>query len=295
MLKNASQKPDRKIPVTEAGALLPFLLGNLKKASRNNVKSLLTHRQVFVDDVCVTHHDHNLLPGQTVLIKHHIIRSWSDKKMPDIVFEDRDMMVINKPAGLLSIACGTEKERTAYHMLTDCVRENNPNNRVFIVHRLDRDTSGLMLFAKNEKMKRALQENWADILLNRGYTAVVEGCPAASKGTVTSWLKETKTHLMYSSGIKGDGQQAVTHYSVVKSSGKYSILDIRIETGRKNQIRVHMKDIGHSIVGDRQYGTAKSSQKRLFLHAHLLEFRHPETGAVLRFETGIPNAFMRIF
>ena len=202
-----------------------------------------------------------------------------------MLFENDFCMVFNKPSGL-SVQGGE-----GVKVSLDSILSEQYTPRPLLVHRLDRDTSGLMLFAKNENTKRALQDNWADILLSRGYTAVVEGCPAARRGTVTSWLKETKTHLMYSSGIKGDGQQAVTNYRVVESSGGFSILDIRIETGRKNQIRVHMKDIGHSIVGDRQYGTAKRTQNRLFLHAHLLEFKHPETGVVLRFETEIPKQF----
>lgn len=294
MKKNSIQKTDKKISITEPEELLPFLLGNLKKESRNNVKSLLRHKEVFVDGICVTRHDYKLNPGQRVIIKYSIIRDNGGKKALDIIYEDQDIIVINKPAGLLSISSEKEKEHTAYRMLMDYVREDDPGSRIFIVHRLDRDTSGLLLFAKNEQTKFALQDNWADILLNRGYTAVVEGCPKERNGTVKSWLRETKTHLMYSSHTKDDGQEAITNYRVVKSSGKYSVLDIRIETGRKNQIRVHMKDIGHCIVGDRQYGSGKSTQKRLFLHAHLLELKHPVSGNVLRFETEIPKQFISI-
>ena len=302
MLHHKNQKPDQEFAVTDTCRLLPFLLRNLKKCSRNNVKSLLVHKQVFVDGSCVTHHDYSLHPGQKVLIKHSMIRDSGSKNSLDIIFEDQDIIVINKQAGLLSISSEKEKKHTAYHMLMDHVRESDPGNHIFIVHRLDRDTSGLMLFAKNQKMKLALQENWTELLLSRGYMAVVEGRPSSSEGSVISWLKETKTHLMYSSHTKGDGQQAITNYKVIKSSGKVSILDIRIETGRKNQIRVHMKDIGHPVAGDKKYGAATNPFRgkgclsgRLGLHASVLIIKHPTTGKEMKFESCVPKNFNKVF
>lgn len=284
-------KPDVILIVKEQSGLLDFLLRSLPRQSRNNVKSLLKYKEVYVDGVSVTRHDYALQIGQRVEIKKPYVRDDGHKKPLDIVYEDKDIIVINKPAGLLTIATEKENERTAYHMLMEYVKCGNQNNRIFIVHRLDRDTSGLLVFAKNEQFKLLLQENWADIVTERGYVAVVEGVLKDKERTITSWLKETKTHLMYSSGVTGDGLCAITRYEVIKSSSAYSLLSISLETGRKNQIRVHMKDIGHPIAGDKKYGAAGNPLKRLCLHANLLEFNHPVTKELMRFETKVPKQF----
>ena len=283
---------DIRLPVTQASAILDFLLLSLKKQSRNNVKSLLTHRQVSMDGLVVTRHDYPLQPGRLV----HINLSVSREPMPDgvhldFIYEDGDLIAINKPSGLLTIATDKEKNLTAYHNVTDYVRRSDPKARVFSVHRLDRDTSGVILFAKNELIKLALQDNWNELVSERGYLAVVEGVPAEQSGRIRTWLKETKTLMVYSSSVPGDGQEAITRYEVLSSGGGYSLLAIQLETGRKNQIRVHLKELGHPIVGDKKYGAKTNPEKRLMLHANRLVLSHPFTGETLSFEADAPKSF----
>ncbi|KUG05319.1 ribosomal large subunit pseudouridine synthase d [hydrocarbon metagenome] len=288
---------DRKsrLAVSEPAELMKFLMDQMPGKTRNNIKSLLTHRQILVDDEVVTQYNHLLQPGQEVLVNWSLVRDDKRNKDLKIIYEDAHIIVVDKPAGLLSMASDKEKVYTAYHQLTDYVRKDNPDHRIFIVHRLDRDTSGVMLFAKNEWTKHSLQEAWKEILVDRAYIAVVEGRVREDEGTIKSWLKETKTMLMYSSSTPGDGQEAVTHYRVLKKTSKYSLLEIRLETGRKNQIRVHMQDMGHSILGDKKYGSTTNPIGRLGLHAHILAFHHPASGELMRFETEVPKKFARLF
>lgn len=291
----AGQNKQTRLPVTEPAELMNFLREKMPEKGRNNIKSLLTHRQVLVDEQVVTQYNHPLQMGQEVVINWSLLRAKEHKKGLKIIHEDPAIIVIDKPYGLLSMASDKEKERTAYHQLTDYVRNNNPEDRIFIVHRLDRDTSGVMVFAKNEEAKHAMQDTWKDIVVDRAYVAVVEGRVKQREGTIKSWLKETRTRLMYSSYTKGDGQEAVTDYKVLQSSSKYSLLEIRLKTGRKNQIRVHMQEIGHSIIGDKKYGAQTNPIGRLGLHAHILAFYHPVSGELMRFETEIPLKFTRLF
>lgn len=291
--KAAGKKPDEWI-VTEPAELLEFLLQKQAKLSRNKIKSLLLYRQVFVDGKAVAQYNHPLRAGQKITVSHAGKPPVEAPPMLDILYEDDEILVINKPAGMLSISTDKEKERTAYHLLTDYVRAAHPKNRIFAVHRLDKDTSGVLMAAKNEEMKHALQDNWAELVSVRGYAALVEGKLSEKSGRVRSWLRETKTHLMYSSYKTGDGLEAITDYQVLKEGAEYSLLDIRLETGRKNQIRVHMKDLGHPVAGDKKYGAQTNPLKRLALHAYILEIRHPFTQEILRFETPIPKSFSAI-
>ena len=194
-----------------------------------------------------------------------------------IIFEDAHLIVIEKRAGLLSIATETEREKTAYSLLSEHVKRAHSRNRIFVIHRLDRETSGLMMFAKNQEVQAALQGDWAESVLERTYVAVVEGQPTKPQGTVTSWLKENKSLQMISSPTPNNGQKAVTHYRLLQGGSKYSLMELTLETGRKNQIRVHMQDLGHSVVGDKKYGAANNPIRRLALHAQVLAFRHPVT------------------
>lgn len=292
-MDNKSGKPitGTELVVTERSGLLDFLLLKLTHRSRNNIKSMLTHGEVLVDGRIVTQYDHILNEGQTVRIVRSVSREQKQKDGLQILYEDHDLIAVNKPAGLLSIATDNEKEMTAYRLVTDYVRKNNPKGRIFAVHRLDRDTSGVLIFAKNEKIKLALQDNWGSLVSQRGYMAIVEGQLKEKSGRIRSWLKETKTLLMYSSRKAGDGLEAITDYQVLSETPDYSLLNIQLETGRKNQIRVHMKDLGHSVVGDSKYGAKTNPLKRLGLHAYKLEFRHPLTNRVMCFETEIPKNF----
>ncbi len=281
--------------VTEPGTLLPFLLAKMPEKGRNKIKGLLTHRQVLVEGENVTRHDHPLQVGQQVTIQSADTAKRNEMYGVRILFEDAHIIVIDKPPGLLSIASDKESERTAYRLLMDHVRDMNKQSRIFIVHRLDRDTSGVMMFAKSEEIKEALQNNWRETVLERLYIAVVEGNVLPETGTITTWLKETNTRTMYVSNRPGDGLKSTTHYKVLQANQVYSLLEVKLDTGRKNQIRVHMQSIGHSVVGDKRYGSKTDPLHRLGLHARVLSFRHPVTGEILRYDTGIPASFRSLF
>jgi 23S rRNA pseudouridine1911/1915/1917 synthase len=281
--------------VAKPDLLMNFLQHHLPDKSRTTIKSILTHRQVSVDHKIVTQHNYNLLPGQLVII------SWG--RAPEeihypgmsILFEDEYIIVIEKAAGLLSIASDKEAEKTAYSMLSHHVKKVDPRNKIFVVHRLDRETSGVMLFAKNQEIQFLLQEEWKKTIMERIYLAVAEGSFDKDHGTITSWLRESKALIVYSSQDPEKGQKAITHYKVLKHKDNFTLLEVNLETGRKNQIRVHLKDIGHSIAGDKKYGATTNPMKRLGLHAQILSFRHPRTGMVVRFETPIPPKFLKLF
>lgn len=212
----------------------------------------------------------------------------------DIVYEDKDIIVINKKPHLLTISTENEKEKTLFHQVMLYLKKKNKNNKVFIVHRLDKDTSGLIVFAKNENIKRKLQNNWENS--KRGYIAVVNGILEKDKGTIKSYLMETKTLLVYSTNDSKNGKLAITSYEKIKENNLYTMLKIDIKTGRKNQIRVHLNDIGNSIVGDKKYGSIKRDPlRRLCLHANYLEFVHPVTNKKIVFETKIPKTFEDLF
>ena len=212
----------------------------------------------------------------------------------DIIYEDKEIIVVNKPSKLLTISTDNEKERTLFHKVITYQKQKNKNNKIFIVHRLDRDTSGIVLFAKSEDLKRKFQDNWDNLVKVREYVAIVEGKPTKDKGTVRSWLKETKTLLVYSSARMGDGKEAITHYRRVTGNKQFTMLDILIDTGRKNQIRVHMSDLGCPIVGDKKYNSKTNPIRRMGLHANKLVILHPVTGKEMTFECDIPNSFIKI-
>ena len=219
----------------------------------------------------------------------------------DILYEDDCIIVADKPSGLLTMSTGKEGEITAYSILTDYVRSarggrnTRDKGRIFIVHRLDRDTSGVIVFAKDEQTKHALQDDWNETILERKYIAAVEGTLEYDEGTVASYLKDNpKSMKVSSSWTDTGGKYSVTHFKVLRSSGQYSLVEFELETGRKNQIRVHASVIGNPVAGDRKYGSASNPLHRLCLHASTLVFHHPRTGQLLRFDTGIPKDFMRL-
>lgn len=223
------------------------------------------------------------------------IKNAEVRKRPEItiIFEDADLIVVNKPSGLLTMATDRGDEVTAYSILMDHVRRNDPRARIFIVHRLDRDTSGLLIFAKNEETKRALQDYWDEAVSERIYVAVTEGTPSPAEGTVVSWLKDNpKSFKVSSCPFDNGGKKAVTHYRVLKSNTRYALVEFELETGRKNQIRVHAAVLGHPVAGDRKYGAQSSPAGRLALHARSIKFKHPWSGEILSFNTGIPAKFL---
>ncbi|GGB50792.1 pseudouridine synthase [Lentibacillus populi] len=278
--------------VEDPTELLPFLLKVMANRSRNSVKSILSRGQVTVNNHIETKYNYRLQPGQTVtILKNKAAVKESTFIGMSILYEDGDIIVVKKDAGLLSIATKKEKKKTVYHQLMDYVRRENSQRRIYVVHRLDKETSGVMMFAKNEQVKQALQHAWKENVKERTYVALVEGKLTKDKGTIASRLKESRTHLMYSSGIKNDGLHAITHYHVIQSNKNFSLLEVRLETGRKNQIRVHMQDLGHPVVGDKKYGATGNPIGRLGLHAKVLAFEHPTTGELLRFEADVPKNF----
>nr|NQU92301.1 RluA family pseudouridine synthase [Bacteroidota bacterium] len=295
--KHQGNKPKDKasLPVTENIELMKFLISQLPQKSRNNIKSLLANKQVFVAGKAVKQFNHPLLPGQEVEIRWNRIPEEKKYRGITIIYEDQDIIVIDKHAGMLSIATDSEKALTAYNMLSTHVKSQDSNNRIFIVHRLDRETSGLMLFAKSEKVQHVLQSKWHDIVTERAYIAVVEGVPDQSEGTITSYLYESKALIVYSSQNPEKGHKAVTHFQVMTTGRDYSMLKMTLETGRKHQIRVHMKDLGNPVIGDKKYGLKTSPIGRLGLHAWVLAFTHPVNNEALRFETSIPGKFLGMF
>ena len=211
-----------------------------------------------------------------------------------IVYEDDDIIVIDKGYGLLSMGNDKMKDGTAYSILRDYVKWSNPINKIFIVHRLDRDTSGLMMFAKNMEAKEKMQHNWNNMVLNRKYLAVVEGTPEEAEGVVRSYLAENSQYEVFSTDDPAKGQLAVTRYKTLRAGSNFALLEVELDTGRKNQIRVHMKDIGHPISGDRKYGASSSPARRLCLHAQTLRFIHPVTGREMNFSTPVPPSFVSL-
>jgi RluA family pseudouridine synthase len=209
----------------------------------------------------------------------------------EILYEDKDIIVVDKPAGLVTIGTANNKTNTAYYKLTDYVRKGQAKsrNRIFIVHRLDQSTSGVLVFAKNEEAKFRLQSEWKDT--EKKYVAVVYGQLAKKEDVISSYLAENKALIVYSTTDTTKGKLARTAYKVLKESRQFSLLEINLLTGRKNQIRVHLADKGHPVVGDRKYGKPKDAFRRLALHSKSISFKHPYTGRQMTFETKMPNYF----
>ena len=281
--------------VEKNDTLLASLLGFLPHKSRNIVKAVLRDGQVAVNGKAVRQFDHALRPGQHVEITWEKKTSEQQPHGLNIIYEDNELIVINKPSGLLTIATDKEKRKTAYALLSKYVKMENPDNKVFIIHRLDRETSGLLLFAKNESIKRQIQENWTTTIDQRTYVGVVEGEVQQQEGNIVSWLYESKAFIVYSSQNPQHGQKSITHYKKINGNKNFSLLQINLETGRKHQIRVHMQEIGHPIIGDKKYGSTQSPLRRMGLHAQVLAFTHPKTGEPCRFETEIPKKFLQLF
>ncbi|NQU84651.1 MAG: RluA family pseudouridine synthase [Mariniphaga sp.] len=292
---NPGLKKETFLLVSEETLLLEFLIAKMPHKSKNNIKSLLKNKQVLVDGEVVTQYNEPIREGQKIEFSSERIPKEKEFRDYNIIHEDHDLIVVEKRAGLLSMATDKEKQATIYSMLSIHVKKQNPANKIFIVHRLDRETSGLMLFAKSEEVKFQLQESWNETIIERAYIAVVEGEVKESKGTINSYLFEGNSFKMHSSQNPEKGQKAVTHFKVIKKNKYYSLLKVNLETGRKNQIRVHMMDIGHPIVGDKKYGAATHPIKRLGLHAQSLSFIHPTSGKKMEFESKNPRAFSRLF
>lgn len=290
--RQRGQRMSTQHPVTEPGELMAFLIAQLPHKNRNNIKSLLVNKQILIDGKVYTQFNHPVLPGQVVTVAANRAPEISQYRGLTILFDDQYLIVINKQAGLLSMSTNRERDRTAYGILSDYVKKEDPNNKVFIIHRLDRETSGVMMYAKSEKVQRLMQESWNDTTKERTYMALVEGVPNPPTGTVSSYLHESKALIVYSSQNPDSGRLSVTNYAVRKAGESYALLELELETGRKNQIRVHMQDIGYPIAGDSKYGAATNPIGRLGLHAERLAFEHPITGERMQFDAPVPKLFL---
>ena len=291
--RRSASQPDRIVTwdVPETTTLLAFVEKRLADHSKPKVKSMLKHNQFAVNSMPTSQFDTPLEDGDKVSV--NFTKSFRVFSSPRIklVYEDNDILVINKGYGVLSMGTDNIKEGTAYSIMREYVKYSDPRAKVFIVHRLDRDTSGLMMLAKTMEAKDTMQHNWNNMVLNRKYVAVVEGVIPDDEGVVKSYLAETAQFEVYSTQDPTKGQLAITRYKVLKRSSGYTLVELELDTGRKNQIRVHMKDLGHPIVGDRKYGASSSPIRRLALHARTLRFVHPITRKEMNFELPVPTRF----
>jgi 23S rRNA pseudouridine1911/1915/1917 synthase len=276
-----------KYIVKENEILIEFLKKTFSNLSKNSVKSLLHNEKVFVNGNMTTKYNYELNVGDVVEIREKVAKNI------DIIYEDKDIIIINKPSGLLTVATEKEKNKTAYHLVMEYLKKKNKNNRIFIIHRLDKDTSGIIMFAKNERAKHLYQDNWNDIVKKRCYYAVIDGKMENKEGTIKSYLKENG-NMVYSVKDRS-GKLAITEYKVLKERKNISLLDINLKTGRKNQIRVHMKENKTPILGDLKYGEKSKLINRLALHAYKLELINPVTKKLLIFEASMPNEIKTLF
>ena len=273
--------------------LFDFLKENLSNKSKNNIKSLLTNELVLVNNKIRIKYNFILHKDDEVEIKNTKIKDSKYKKEIKIIYEDKDLIVVNKPANLLCISTEKEKEYTLYHFLHNYVKSKNKNNKIFIIHRLDKETSGLVIFAKNEKTKKLFQNSWNDIALKRCYYAVVENKVKQKEKTIKNYLVENNLKV-YETKDKNKGKLSITKYKLLKENDSYSLLDVEILTGRKNQIRVALNNNGNTIVGDKKYNCKSDPIKRIALHAYLLQIKDLRTNKILEFKLDLPYAFGKL-
>ena len=281
--------------VEEPQGLLAFLLEHVKGESRNKVKQTLQGRGIRVNGKTVTQFDFALQPGMTVdvsrtkrnnlLLRNRYVR---------LVYEDKWLVVVEKQPGILSMAAG-HKSLNVKAVLDDYFRKTKQGCTAHVVHRLDRDTSGLLIYAKDMETEQLLERSWHETVYDRRYVAVVSGEMEEDEGTMASWLKDNAAYYTYSSPVDNGGKYAVTHFFTLDRTTEHSLVEFKLETGRKNQIRVHAADMGHPVCGDAKYGNGDNPIGRLCLHAFLICFIHPRTKERLEFETPVPPAFLALF
>jgi RluA family pseudouridine synthase len=285
---------DHQFSVSSRCELLPYLIGLPLGLSRKQAKDLLRFRAVSVKRMTAVRHDTQLEPGDVVTIAagKQIPAASIERQGLKIIYLDDDIVVVDKRAGLLSMGSEGEKERTAHRILNEHLKAltKSPAQQAFIVHRLDRETSGLMMFARSRPIQAVLQQNWKDV--TKKYLAVVEGALAKANGTIRDNLVESKSLRMHR--VERGGEPAITHYRVLRTGQDKSLVELTLETGRKNQIRVQMAGLGHPIVGDRKYGATIDPARRLALHSCELKFCHPVSGASMDFRIAMPSRLMAL-
>lgn len=283
--------------VKEQCTLTEFLQKQMSGISHNRLKDILKGRGVSVDRKIVTQYDYQLQPGMTVQISKHRRSTELQNKWVKIVYEDKDIVVIEKNVGILSMAA-TAKQFCVKTVLDEYFTKRHFKCHAHVVHRLDRDTSGLMIYAKTIEAARILESDWKDMVYDRRYVAVLQGKMDLEGGTIKNWLTDNKAFVTFASETDNGGKFAVTHFHTLKTTEKYSLVELRLETGRKNQIRVHMQGLGHPVIGDPKYGIdgeyMPNPLGRLCLHAYRLFFYHPITGQPMQFETPFPTAFRNL-
>lgn len=302
-------KQDTVLRVEQDGLLMDFLQTKMGGMAKSSIKQLLGQRRVTINNAIQTRHDTPIRRGDTVVVASG--RGNIELRHPKlrIIYEDDALIVVEKKNGLLTVPVNQKSsETTVFSILKEYVKKQSYRNTVHVVHRLDRETSGLLVFAKSPELQEYMRTYWRQLVTKRTYVALVEGQLEKKEGKITSWLTENpRTALVSSSPVDNGGQLAITNYKVLKESNlqpdemeldsAYSLVELNLETGRTNQIRVHMASMGHPVVGDRKYGNGNESSPidRLCLHARVLEFIHPMTEKKVRFEASTPKEFARIF
>lgn len=279
--------------VNQPTTLVEFLSLTLSGTSRNRIKDLLRGRAIAVDRQTITRHDHPLQAGQIVRVSKHRRKTELQSPWLEIVYEDKDLIVINKRPGILSMGASA-KQFCVKTVLDEYFSRRHFKCHAHVVHRLDRETSGLMVYAKSIEAARILQEDWKGRCFDRRYVAVLCGQMSQPGGTAQSWLKDNKACVTYSSPEDNGGKYAVTHYRRIQGTAHFTLVELRLDTGRKNQIRVHMADLGFPVAGDAKYGNGQNPLRRLALHAFRLFLYHPLTNERMEFETPLPTPFLRI-
>lgn len=284
----------KSFEVTEQTTLLPFLFLSLSGMSKTEVKSMLKYKHVAIKGAAVTQFDTPLYPGDKVEV--NFGRSFYKFNNPQVkvLFEDKWMVVIEKASGLLSVANDNAREKNAFHIMRDYVRHDNPDANLYVCHRLDQFTSGILIFAKDESLMNEMRANWDFYVKERKYTCVTENIPAKPEDTIESLLTQNEHLRVHSTNDESVGRLAVTHYRVLQTRGRYALVDVEIFTGKKNQIRVHMAEMGCPIAGDIKYGAETNPARRLMLHNYRLTFIHPVSGETMRFTLPTPTVFRKL-
>lgn len=280
--------------VQQDDTLLNWLLNNVIQLSKTKIKATLAGRGIIVNGKQITQFDYPLKAGMKIAVSKTKKNNLFKSRYVKIVYEDRYLVVIEKQAGILSMAAG-HSSLNVKRVLDDYFKKSKQKCTAHVVHRLDRDTSGLMIYAKDVVMAQQLEHNWHNNVYDRRYVAVVSGEMENDEGTISNWLKDNKAYFTYSSNVDNGGKFAVTHFHTLNRTTEHSLVEFRLETGRKNQIRVHSADMGHPVCGDKKYGNGDDAIGRLCLHAYVLCFYHPVTHNPMEFETPIPSAFTHLF
>ena len=292
-MQNNTQKQYNHYVVKEPSELLAWLMENLHD-SRTKIKATLSGKGIKVNGKIVTQFDYPLVPGMKIAVSKTKQNNQFKNHYIKLVYEDRYLVVIEKKPGILSMAAG-HSSLNVKTVLDNYFKQTRQRCQAHVVHRLDRETSGLMIYAKDKQTELALEADWHNIVFDRRYVAVLSGEVVDNEGTIANWLKDSKSYVTYSSPVDNGGKYAVTHFHVLARTYEHSLVEFKLETGRKNQIRVHAADMGHPVCGDIKYGNGDDPLGRLCLHAFKLCFYHPINHRPMEFETELPQTFRKLF